>query len=134
MHSLRTALALADLYLIGELATYLGTSMDPFVDIVFQNLLKCTGVSKKLIVQSASASELALIASTSYHPKVLNQLWVALQDKNAQTRFCAMNCVRALVEHHGQKEQTALIVEKSNGLDTLEKILKKGLVDAAPNV
>lgn len=134
MHSLRTALALADLTLVGDLATYLGTALDPFVENIFQNLLKCSGVTKKLIVQAASVSALALLASTSYHPKLLNHLWFALQDKNQQSRYCAMTFARALVEHHGPREHSAQVIERTGGLDTLEKILKKGLSDAAPNV
>ncbi|KAL1915537.1 uncharacterized protein VTP21DRAFT_6661 [Calcarisporiella thermophila] len=132
LHSLRTTLSVATTRLFIDLATNLGTALDPFQEHILSNLLKLTSLTKKIVAQAGANAAITLLRSTSYHFKSIQQLWVAMGDKSQQTRLYAMQFIRVVLATHGQ--QDAGQIERSGGLELLEKCVKKGLGDANPKV
>ena len=67
------------------------------------------------------------MTNVSYSKRVVEHVMLASQDKNVQPRTFSSAWVKALIrKHKSQIEHT--------GLDSFEKILKKGLTDANPKV
>ncbi|KAF7331912.1 hypothetical protein MKEN_00071500 [Mycena kentingensis (nom. inval.)] len=129
--SLRTTVATSTCSLYMEMAAALGTSLDPFCDPFFTNLLKMAGFTKKLTAQQSQAALSSLIEHTSSPPRILLPLlWTCFQDKTVQTRSYAIIHLKQYLELHGHRSKHA--IESSGGLDIIEKALKKMLVD--PNV
>lgn len=115
------------------MASTLGTALDPHVDVLFTNLLKMAGFTKKLTAQQSQASVSAFIEHTSTPPRILLPLlWTTLQDKTVQARAYVVAHLKQYLELHGHRSKHA--IETSGGLEILEKSLKKGLADANPAV
>ncbi|KAG6911650.1 hypothetical protein DXG01_007900 [Tephrocybe rancida] len=131
--SLRTTVSANTSSLYVELAVALGTSLDPFCETLFTNLLKMAGFTKKIAAQQSQASVTAIITHTSGQPRViLPLLWSTLQEKTVQARAFVVAHLKQYVEVHGHRSKNA--IEGTNGLELLEKSLKKALGDANPAV
>ncbi|KAH9894282.1 clasp N terminal-domain-containing protein [Cubamyces lactineus] len=126
--SLRTTVAANTCALYSELAMALGTAVDPFCELMFTHLLRMANLTKKITAQTSQATVTTLIQHASAHPKlVIPILWNVLQDKAIQTRQYAVGHVKTYIEVHGARATHA--IEASGGIDLLEKIVKKALVD-----
>ncbi|KAG5339205.1 hypothetical protein C0989_005186 [Termitomyces sp. Mn162] len=131
--SLRTTVSANTSLLYSELAAALGSSIDPFCEILLTNLLKMAGLTKKITAQQSQASVTAIIAYTSAQPRVvLPLLWNTLQEKTVQARTFVVGHVKQYVGVHGHRSKH--VIESTNGLELLEKSLKKALNDANPAV
>ncbi|KAI0684173.1 clasp N terminal-domain-containing protein [Cytidiella melzeri] len=129
--SLRTTVAANTISMYCELATTLGTAMDPFCDAMYTHLIRMGSLTKKVIAQQSQAAVDTIIHSVSPQPRlVLPVLWNALQDKAPQTRVYAMGHVKVYLEVNGSRGRHS--IESVGGVDTLEKCLKKALGDANP--
>lgn len=130
MTSLRTSLCLVGLQLTKDLCIVLGPGADPFVEQLLGTLVKLTGATKKIQAQAANITINVLIAHVSYHPRLLQHLYLAIQDKNVAPRMFATAWLRLLLEVHAEPKAQ---IEHS-GLEVLDKSIRKGLVDANPGV
>ncbi|KAJ7699888.1 clasp N terminal-domain-containing protein [Mycena rosella] len=131
--SLRTTVAINTCSLYSEMAVVLGTSLDPFCDTLFTNLLRMAGFTKKLTAQQSQASLSALIENTSTPPRILLPLlWQTLQEKTVQARAFVVAHLKQYLELHGQRSKHA--IEAFGGLEIIEKSLKKALADPNPAV
>ncbi|KAG6833770.1 hypothetical protein H0H87_001202 [Tephrocybe sp. NHM501043] len=131
--SLRTTVSANTSSLYVDLAAALGISMDPFCETLLTNLLKMAGFTKKIAAQQSQASVTAIITHTSAQPRIiLPLLWNTLQEKTVQARAFVVAHIKQYVEVHGHRARNA--IEGTNGLELLEKSLKKALSDANPAV
>ncbi|KIY67338.1 hypothetical protein CYLTODRAFT_490690 [Cylindrobasidium torrendii FP15055 ss-10] len=131
--SLRTTVATNSCNLYCELAVALGPALDPFCDLLLNPLLKMAGFTKKITAQESQAAVTAIITHTSGTPRIfLPLLWNATQDKNAQARMYAGNHFKHYLEAHCQEGRYT--VEHAGGVETFQKMLKKGLTDPNPGV
>ncbi|CAI2167631.1 13681_t:CDS:10, partial [Funneliformis geosporum] len=129
--SLRTTLTLAASGLIKDLVSHLGTTMDPFADNLLANLLKMVQSTKKIVAQAATNSTNALFQYCSYHTRLVTQLWHAMEEKNIQLRTSTIGFVKIVIQTHADRRDT---MERTGGVESLEKCVRKGLTDAAPKV
>ncbi|KAG6835100.1 hypothetical protein H0H93_004830, partial [Arthromyces matolae] len=131
--SLRTTVAVNTTLLYGELAAVLGHSLDPFCETILTHLLKMASLTKKITAQQSQASVTAIILNTSAQPRViLPILSNILQEKTVQSRTFGVGHMKQYLEVHGQRSKA--MIEASNGLELLEKSLKKALNDPNPAV
>ncbi|KAH7887935.1 clasp N terminal-domain-containing protein [Phlebopus sp. FC_14] len=131
--SLRTTVSANTCSLYAELATALGTGIDPFCDMLFSNLLRMAGFTKKIIAQQSQQSLSMIIQHASAHPRMLlPSLWSTLQEKTVQSRTFVVSHIKQYLEVHGQRSKSH--IESVGGLEILERSLKKALVDANPAV
>lgn len=126
-NSLRTTMSTNGCQLVQELARTLGPSIDPWVEILLQTFIKMCAATKNIAAQNGNTTVEAIMSNATYNNRLLQHVSFASQDKNVQPRTFSSSWVKALVRKH--KTQ----IEHS-GLDTVEKILKKGLTDANPKV
>ena len=131
MTSLRTKLSTNSCQLIKDLAITCGSGMDPMVDVMLPSLIKLCAGTKKITAEAGQVTTAVLVAHVSYHTKIVNQLWLACQDKNVQPRLYASGWLRAFLEAHAEQRHH---IEHGEGINTIEKCLKKGLADANPGV
>ncbi|ORY86765.1 clasp N terminal-domain-containing protein [Protomyces lactucae-debilis] len=130
MTSLRTSLCLASLQLVKDMCIILGPAVDNMVEQLLVTLVKLTGLTKKIAAQAANVTACVLLASVSYHARLLQQILQAAQDKNVAPRQYAAHWLKVLLEAHLEVKSQ---IEHS-GMDIIDKILKKGLADANPAV
>ncbi|KAF9485369.1 hypothetical protein BDN70DRAFT_871407 [Pholiota conissans] len=129
--SLRTTVAINTCLLYSELATTLGSQLDPHVDVLLTNLLKMAGFTKKLTAQQSQTTVATIITYTSAQPRtVIPLLWNTLQEKIVQARAYVVGHLKVYLEVHGHRSKNA--IEGSGQVDTLEKALKRALADANP--
>ncbi|KAG6378472.1 clasp N terminal-domain-containing protein [Boletus reticuloceps] len=111
--SLRTTVSANTCSMYTELATALGTGIDPFCETIFTNLLRMAGFTKKIAAQQSQQTLSSFIQHASAHPRILLPLlWNTLQEKTVQSR----------------------IYVPAGGLELLEKSVKKALGDPNPAV
>lgn len=148
MHSLRTAIVVTTCSTIVDLATHTGKrlGLDTIMsESLLSNLIKVASQTKKICCSAAQSALAAVLKYTSYHPvRVLHTLFASLGEKNLNTRVCAITCIQIIAEiGSGMFRVTSLNGGSStefrdgldpNGMDVLEKSLKKGLVDASAAV
>ncbi|KAJ3824298.1 clasp N terminal-domain-containing protein [Lentinula raphanica] len=126
--SLRTTVCTNTCVLYHELAAALGTSIDPFCDILLTNLLKMAGFTKKLTADRSQASVTSLITSSSGTPRIfISLITQTLKEKNIQARNFAIGHLKAYIEVHGHRSRNA--IEAYGGVDILEGAIKKSLGD-----
>lgn len=126
-NSLRTTMSSNGCQLVQDLANTLGPAIDPWVEILLQTFIKMCAATKNIAAQNGNKTVEAIMSNASYTNRLLQHVSFASQDKNVQPRSFSSNWVKALIRKH--KSQ----IEHS-GMDTIEKILKKGLTDANPKV
>ncbi|OLL21669.1 Protein stu-1 [Neolecta irregularis DAH-3] len=129
--SLRTTLCISSLQLIKDLVIVLGPGMDPFVEIYLSTLIKLSALTKKIAAQAASITASVLIANVSFSTRIVQHIWIGVQDKNTQPRIYAGQWLRTLLEAHVDSKS---LLETATALDIIDKCLKKGLADANPSV
>ncbi|KAF9729348.1 suppressor of tub2 mutation [Paraphaeosphaeria minitans] len=126
-NSLRTTMSSNGCQLVQDLANTLGPAIDPWVEILLQTFIKMCAATKNIAAQNGNKTVEAIMSNASYTTRLLQHVSFASQDKNVQPRSFSSNWVKAFIRKH--KTQ----IEHS-GMDTIEKILKKGLTDANPKV
>jgi CLIP-associating protein 1/2 len=131
LNSLRTQLSTSGGQCIKDLAIVAGPGIDPFVEILLVSLIKKCAATKKLASQLAQVVVAVIFANVSYHPKVLQHVWYACQDKNVQPRLYAAGWITIFLEAHADYKAH---IEHTGGVDTFSKCIKKGLADANPGV
>lgn len=131
--SLRTTVSANTCSMYVELATALGTGIDPFCETIFTNLLRMAGFTKKIIAQQSQQTLSSVIQRASAHPRtLLPLLWNTLQEKTVQSRTYAVSHIKAYIEIHGHRSKS--YIESAGGLELLEKSVKKALGDPNPAV
>ncbi|KAF9246968.1 clasp N terminal-domain-containing protein [Melanogaster broomeanus] len=131
--SLRTTVSANTCSLYVELATALGTGMDPFCEMLFTNLLRMAGFTKKIIAQQSQQTVSVVIQHVSPHPRtLLPLLWNSLQDKIVQARTYMVGHIKQYMEVHGHRSR--LYIESAGGMELLEKSVRKALGDPNPAV
>ncbi|KAJ3790562.1 clasp N terminal-domain-containing protein [Lentinula aff. detonsa] len=131
--SLRTTVCTNACALYHELAVALGTSIDPFCDILLTNLLKMAGFTKKLTADRSQASVNSLITYSSGSPRIFVSLITqTLKEKNTQARNFAIGHLKAYIEVHGHRAKNA--IEAFGGVDIMESAIKKSIGDPNASV
>ncbi|KAF9534422.1 clasp N terminal-domain-containing protein [Crepidotus variabilis] len=131
--SLRTTVATNTCNLYLEMTVALGHSLEPHCEVLFTNLLKMSGLTKKITAQLSQACVTGLITRTSPQPRiVIPLLWTTLQEKTVQSRAYAVAHLKHYIETHGLRLKNTM--ETLGHIDTLEKSVKKTLADPNPAV
>ena len=131
VNSLRTTLSTNGCQLVKDLAIICGPGLDPFVDILLTNTIKVCANTKKITAQMGNVTTSIILANVSYHPKILQHIWGACQDKNVQPRTFATGWLSLMLDTHIESKG---YLEHTGGLEVLEKCMKRGLADANPGV
>ena len=127
-NTLRTTMSTNGCQLVQELASTLGPAIDPWVEILLQTFIKMCAATKNIAAQNGNATVDALLSNISYNNRVLQHIQFASQDKNVQPRCFSAGWMKTLIRKHKSH------IEHSGGLDSFDKILRKGLTDANPKV
>ncbi|KAH6112025.1 microtubule binding protein STU1 [Parastagonospora nodorum] len=127
-NTLRTTMSTNGCQLVQELAKTLRHAIDPWVEILLQCFIKMCAATKNIAAQNGNVTVEAIISNVSYNNRILQHVSFAGQDKNVQPRTHSASWVKTLIRKHKAH------VEHSGGLDTLEKIIRKGVTDANPKV
>ncbi|KAI7379205.1 hypothetical protein KC328_g13462, partial [Hortaea werneckii] len=130
-NSLRTTMSTNGSQLVQELARTLGPAFDTHGEIVLQNFIKMSAATKPISASNGRATADAVFQNCSYNARMMQHLWSAAQEKNAQTRQNVPEWLKTIL-----RRQTAYKsgFESSGGLDLAEKCIKKGLDDPKPAV
>ncbi|KAF2127645.1 protein STU1 [Dothidotthia symphoricarpi CBS 119687] len=127
-NTLRTTMSTNGCQLVQELAKTLGPAIDPWVEILLQSFVKMCAATKNIAAQNGNITVDAIISNASYNSRLLQHVAFAAQDKNVQPRSHSATWIKTLIrKHKGQ-------IDHSGGLETLDKIIKKGVTDANPKV
>ena len=127
-NTLRTTMSTNGCQLVQELAKTLGAAIDPWVEILLQSFIKMCAATKNIAAQNGNTTVDAILQNVSYHGRLLQHVSLASQDKNVQPRTCSASWVKTLIRKHTSH------IEHSGGLDTLDKLIKRGVTDANPKV
>lgn len=98
------------------------------------SLLKLTGQSKKLIVTVAGSALSAILSRSSYQVRLLDRVCEVIGEKTITAREKAVDCIIILLEKALSTEAIKTLFIKGNGLECLERTLRKSLSDANGNV
>ena len=131
VNSLRTTVCTNGCHLIQDIARVVGTGLDPMVEILLQNLIKLCGGTKNIAAQNGNTTVNAILAHVSYNIRLTQHVWLACQDKNVRPRSYATEWLKTIISKHGHHRS---VLEHANGLELIDKCIKKGLTDANPNV
>src|SRR5579859_4238319 len=131
MQSLRTQLCLKSCELVKDLAIVTGPAIDPYADYFLTTFIKLCAGTKKLVLQATQIIVSIIIANSSYNHKLTSQIWSAMQDKNQNPRVSASAWLKVLLDTHGESKNQ---IEHGQGIENIEKTIKKGLVDPSPEV
>lgn len=132
VNSLRTTVSTAGCALIQDLAHTLGPAIDPWVEMLLQNMIKVCSALKKITSQNGNVTVDAIVGNASYTGRIMQHMWFAVTDKNVQPRLYVTGWLKTLMNTHAQAHRGAM--EHNGGVDVLEKCIKKGLGDANPGV
>jgi CLIP-associating protein 1/2 len=127
-NTLRTTMSTNGCQLVQELAKTLGHAIDPWVEILLQSFIKMCAATKNIAAQNGNTTVEAILANVTYNSRILQHISFAGQDKNVQPRTHSATWVKTLIRKHKSH------IEHSGGLDSLEKIIRKGVTDANPKV
>ena len=131
MTSLRTQLCLKSCELVKDLTIVTGPAVDPYADYFLTTFIKLCAVTKKLVLQATQLIVSMLLANVSYNHKLTTQIWLAIQDKNQNPRVAASGWLKVLLDTHRESRQQ---IEHGQGIESIEKTIKKGLTDPSPDV
>lgn len=132
VNSLRTTLSSSGCVLIQEIARTVGSGIDPFVEILMQNLMKVCSALKKITAQQGNTTVDAVVGAASYHSRIMQHLWISAQDKNTQPRQFVTGWLKTIITKHAPQSKSA--IEHSAGFELIEKCIRRGLADANPAV
>lgn len=127
-NSLRTTMSTNGCQLVQELARTVGPAIDSWVEILLQAFIKMCAATKNIAAQNGNATVDALLSNVSFNNRILQHIQFASQDKNVQPRIFSAGWVKTLIRKHKSH------IDHSGGLESFDKILKKGLADANPKV
>ncbi|KAF3042292.1 suppressor of tub2 mutation [Didymella keratinophila] len=127
-NSLRTTMSTNGCQLVQELARTVGPAIDSWVEILLQTFIKMCAATKNIAAQNGNATVDALLSNVSFNNRILQHIQFASQDKNVQPRIFSAGWVKTLIRKHKAH------IDHSGGLESFDKILKKGLTDANPKV
>lgn len=127
-NTLRTTMSTNGCQLVQELAKTLGHAIDPWVEILLQSFIKMCAATKNIAAQNGNVTVEAILSHVTYNSRILQHVSFAAQDKNVQPRSHSASWVKILIRKHKAH------IEHSGGLDSLEKIIRKGVTDANPKV
>ena len=130
-NSLRTTMSTNGCQVVQELARTLGPALDPHVEMFLQSFIKMSAATKHIASENAKTTADAIFLNCSYHARMMQHIWNAMQDKNVQTRQCSTEWLRTILKRQANYKQH---YESSGGLELAEKCIKKGLDDANPKV
>ncbi|KAK3721747.1 suppressor of tub2 mutation [Vermiconidia calcicola] len=130
-NSLRTTMSTNGCQLVRELARTLGPALDPHVEVILQSFIKMSAATKHIAAENGKETSDIIFQNCSYHARMMQHIWNAAQDKNAQTRQCAPEWLKTILKRQASYKHH---FESSGGLDLAEKCIKKGLDDANPKV
>ena len=108
-----------------------GPAIDPYADYFLSTFIKLCAGTKKLVLQATQVIVSIIIANASYNNKLTSQIWSAMQDKNQNPRVSASAWLKVLLDSHGESKSQ---IEHGQGMENIEKTVKKGLVDPSPEV
>lgn len=131
MQSLRTQLCLKSCELVKDLAIVTGPAIDPYADYFLTTFIKLCAGTKKLVLQATQIIVSIIIANASYNHKLTAQIWSAMQDKNMNPRVSSSAWLKVLLDSHGESKMQ---IEHGQGIENIEKTIRKGLVDPSPEV
>ena len=129
--SLRTTPVTNGCLLVQEMACKVGPGLDNMVEILLQNLVKVCAGTKHISAQNGNTTVISILANVSYNIRLLQHIHSACQDKNVKPRTFATVWLKTLIERHARHKS---LLEHGNGLELVEKSIKKGLTDANPTV
>ncbi|CAO2653706.1 Nn.00g031170.m01.CDS01 [Neocucurbitaria sp. VM-36] len=127
-NTLRTTMSTNGCQLVQELAKTLGSAIDPWVEILLQSFIKMCAATKNIAAQNGNVTVDAILQNVSYSSRLLQHVSMASQDKNVQPRSHSASWVKTLIRKHTSH------IEHSGGLDTLDKLIRRGVTDANPKV
>ncbi|OAL47459.1 hypothetical protein IQ07DRAFT_682300 [Pyrenochaeta sp. DS3sAY3a] len=127
-NTLRTTMSTNGCLLVQELAKTFGHAIDPWVEILLQSFIKMCAATKNIAAQNGNVTVDTIISNVSFNNRIMQHVSLAAQDKNVQPRTHSASWVKTLIRKH--KSQ----IEHSGGLETLDKVIKKGVTDANPKV
>ncbi|CAI6334106.1 unnamed protein product [Periconia digitata] len=127
-NSLRTTMSTNGCMLVQELAKTVGSMMDPWAEILLQTFIKMCAATKNIAAQNGSATVDAIFSNVTYSSRLMQHITFASQDKNVQPRAFSASWVKTLIRKHKSH------IEHSGGLESLDKIMRKGVTDANPKV
>ncbi|KAL9109991.1 MAG: hypothetical protein Q9187_008103, partial [Circinaria calcarea] len=131
VNSLRTTLSNAGCLLVQDIATATKSGIDNMVEILLQSLIKLCGGTKTISAQNGKVTVNTIIANVTYSARLTQHIWNACQDKNVRPRTYATGWLRTLIRKHSHHKS---VLEHANGLDLIEKCIKRGLNDPNPDV
>jgi len=131
VNTLRTTMSTTGCQLVQDLATTLGPALDPMVEILLRGFEKMAAATKHISAQNAMVTVDTVLARVSYHPRLMQHIWLAAQDKNVQPRQFAADWLKTILRKQTSNKAQ---FEHSGGAETAEKTIKKGLNDANPKV
>ena len=131
VNSLRTTPSTNACYLIQELARTLGSGIDPMVEWFMDSLIKLCGHTKAISAQNANQTIATLVNHVTYTKTLLQHVSGASTDKNVRPRGFAQGWLKTLIGRYVNHKQ---VLEHNNGVETIEKVLRKGLSDQDPGV
>ncbi|KAK4631288.1 hypothetical protein CLAFUR4_02612 [Fulvia fulva] len=129
--SLRTTMATNGCQLVQELAKTLGPALDPHVEMFLQTFIKMSAATKHIAAEGGRVTADSIFQNCSYHIRMVQHVWSAVQEKNVQQRQCSAEWLRTIMRRQASYKHG---FESSGGLELAEKCIKKGLDDANPKV
>ena len=129
--SLRTSLSTNGCLLIQEATQQVGAGMDPVVDILLHTLYSLCRSTKSIASKNGDTTITTLFNNVTYSPRLMQCIWNGASDKNLRPRTYATGWLKTLIARFSHQKQ---ILEHSNGLVLIEKVVNKGLADADPGV
>ncbi|CBX99261.1 similar to gi/121748847/sp/Q0UQJ8.1/STU1_PHANO RecName: Full=Protein STU1 [Plenodomus lingam JN3] len=127
-NTLRTTMSTNGCLLVQELAKTLGSAIDPWVEILMQSFVKMCAATKNIAAQNGNATVEVILQHVSYSSRLLHHVVMASQDKNVQPRTHSASWAKTLIRKHNSH------IEHSGGLDSLDKLIRRGVTDANPKV
>ena len=131
VNSLRTTVSTNGCHLVQDIAVAAKSGIDNMVEILLQSFIKLCGGTKTITAQNGRRTVNAIIANVTYNARLTQHIWNACQDKNVRPRTYATGWLKTLITKHAHHKN---ILEHANGLDLIEKCIKKGLSDPNPDV
>ncbi|QIX00631.1 hypothetical protein AMS68_006148 [Peltaster fructicola] len=130
-NSLRTTMSTNGCQLVQELAKVLGPAMDHHVEILLQNFMKMSSATKHIAAENGRITTDVVLQHCTYHVRMVQHIWGAAQEKNAQLRGCTPQWLLTVLRRQAPHKTH---FETSGGLELAEKCIRKGLDDANPKV
>jgi CLIP-associating protein 1/2 len=118
--------------LVKDLALVTGPALDPYADYFLTTFIKLCAGTKKLVLQATQLIVSILLSTVSYNHKLTTHIWTAAQDKNQNPRVASSAWLRVFLDSHGVESKSQ--IEHGQGMENIEKTLRKGLTDPSPDV